>query len=315
MDNNKVERNQSIELLRFVLMTLIVFGHILGHGFGMYNADGTASVAAYLQPFYSYHVDAFIFISGYYGIRLKWNKLVMLLLKMVIYSIVAIAVVGIFFQPSILTLDGILHNLFPVSTCDWWFMSQYLFLMLISPLLNAGMDVMDRKQSAILVLVLYLSSFRLYSSLMIFIYLLARHLRTYPCTCLEHHAGKVFIGTILAFFLFKSLCIQFNVFPEKLLDYMSPFNILAAASVFFVFQKQNFTWQGFGLIGSGVIAAYLITDHELLRPYFTKGIAEESNSFVLYFIIACIVVLVCAIFDRLVSFVINTIVTKVGLRQ
>ena len=63
-------REQSVELLRIVLMTLIVFGHILGHEFGDTTIEfGGRTVS--LFPLYFYHVDAFVFISGYFGIHLR----------------------------------------------------------------------------------------------------------------------------------------------------------------------------------------------------------------------------------------------------
>ena len=83
------QREQSIELLRIVLMTLIVFGHILGHGLGDTKVElGERTVS--LFPLYFYHVDAFVFISGYFGIHLKWKKFLLLISKMVVYSFVAI---------------------------------------------------------------------------------------------------------------------------------------------------------------------------------------------------------------------------------
>ena len=57
------KREQSIELLRIVLMTLIVFGHFIGFGYhSRTNPDGTLNMSAYLSPLYLYHVDAFVFI-------------------------------------------------------------------------------------------------------------------------------------------------------------------------------------------------------------------------------------------------------------
>lgn len=59
---------------------------------GRYNEDGTLSMGAILQPLYMYHVDAFIFISGYFGIKLKWEKFLMLVGKWIFYSAVAVGI-------------------------------------------------------------------------------------------------------------------------------------------------------------------------------------------------------------------------------
>lgn len=50
-------------------MTLIVFGHILLFGFS--DSYDNALPCALLQPLYLFHVDAFVFISGYFGIKLN----------------------------------------------------------------------------------------------------------------------------------------------------------------------------------------------------------------------------------------------------
>ena len=92
----KGQREQSIELLRIVMMTLIVFGHFIGFGYhSRMNPDGTLNLSAYLSPLYLYHVDAFVFISGYFGINLQWRKFMLLIVKMVICSLFAIGLTSL----------------------------------------------------------------------------------------------------------------------------------------------------------------------------------------------------------------------------
>ena len=142
------ERNQSIELLRLLMMTLIVFGHIIGHS----NKEIGDMPSRYLYPLYFYHVDTFIFISGYYGIKLRWTKFGLLLAKMLIYSLVAVGLTALLSDDIRIGITELVKNVYPISACDWWFMSQYLFLMLLAPVLNAGMDALDKKHSTIIII-------------------------------------------------------------------------------------------------------------------------------------------------------------------
>lgn len=294
-------REQSVELLRIVLMTLIVFGHILGHEFGDATIEfGGRTVS--LFPLYFYHVDAFVFISGYFGIHLSWKKFFLLISKMTVYSLLAIAL-AILLKPNLkMSISGIVHNVYPISACDWWFMSEYLFLMLLSPIINAGMEKLDRKQATILIIVLYLSWFRCTSVLLLFIYILGRYLRKYSCVELEQHAGKIFVCTIATFFFLDMIFRANGIYPEKLYNYMSPFAVVPAVAIFYIFKRIHLEWQGIGVIASGTLAAYLITDHEFVRNIFCTAMSHAvDNNISLFLPVALCVVIICSCVDNIVT--------------
>ena len=301
--NRGGQREQSIELLRIVLMTLIVFGHFVLFGYhSRINPDGTLNLSAYLPPLYLYHVDAFVFISGYFGINLKWRKVALLIVKMVIYSLFAIGLAILIMPDFKLTLSSLLKNVYPISACDWWFMAQYLFLMLLSPFLNAGMEKLNKRQATILVGVLYLSWFRCTSVLLLFIYILGRYLRKYPCTFIENNAGKIFVTSVAVFFALNYYLMNEGTYIQRLYDYMSPFNVVSAVSLFYVFKKWHITWSGIGSIASGVLAAYLITTHELPRQAFNDYFFElEQGNTIALLLTSLIVVVACSVIDNIVT--------------
>lgn len=289
------------------MMTLIVFGHFIGFGYhGKTNPDGTLNLSAYLLPLYLYHVDAFVFISGYYGINLRWDKFVMLIVKMVVYSIMAIGL-AMFVMPDFkLTVSSFLYNVYPISACDWWFMSQYLFLMLMSPIINKGVEALDKKTLMILVIMLYLSWFRCTSVLLLFIYILGRYFRKYPCKSLEENAGEIFVGTVAVFFALNYYLMNCGIYLTKLYDYMSPFVILPGVAIFYVFKKIDFQIKGIDYIASGVLAAYLITTHELPRQAFNDYFFEMVHGNAIALLgISLLVVVLCSLGDRLFFSFIN----------
>lgn len=304
-------RNQSIELLRIVMMSLIVFGHVIGHGMRGMEGNSNAQYVPYLYSLYFYHVDAFLFISGYFGITLKWSKLLLLIVKMFVYSIVAVGLVAVVSSDVRIGVSDVIHNIYPISACDWWFMSQYLFLMLLAPIINKGVDALDKKTLTILVIVLYLSWFRCTSVLLLFIYILGRYLRKYPYKPLEDNAGKIFVGTVALSFVVNYFLIDNGIELKKLYDYMSPFAVIPAVAIFYVFKRFNLQWQGIGIIASGVLAAYLITDHELLRPIFTRVMCELTDSnFLLIAVASLTVVIVCSMVDVAVMRLIGKVLFK-----
>ena len=307
--NRGGQREQSIELLRIVLMTLIVFGHFVLFGYhSRINPDGSLNLSAYLPPLYLYHVDAFVFISGYFGINLKWRKVALLIVKMMIYSLFAIGLAILIMPDFKLTLSSLLKNVYPISACDWWFMAQYLFLMLLSPFLNAGMEKLNKRQATILVGVLYLSWFRCTSVLLLFIYILGRYLRKYPCIFLEKNAGKIFITSVAVFFALNYYLMNEGTYIQRLYDNMSPFNVVSAVSLFYVFKKWHITWGGIGNIASGVLAAYLITTHELPRQAFNDLFFNlvHGNIIALLFV-SLFVVIVCSCIDIVITRVLKPV--------
>ena len=308
------QREQSIELLRIVLMTLIVFGHFVLFGYhSRINPDGTLNLSAYLPPLYLYHVDAFVFISGYFGINLKWRKVALLIVKMMIYSLFAIGLAILIMPDFKLTLSSLLSNVYPISACDWWFMAQYLFLMILSPFLNAGIEKLDKRQATILVSVLYLSWFRCTSVLLLFIYILGRYFRKYPCVQIERNAGKIFVTSVAVFFALNYYLMNEGIYIQKMYDYMSPFNVISAVAIFYVFKRWNITWGSIGKIASGVLAAYLITTHELPRQAFNDYFfeLEQGNTIALLFT-SMMVVVACSGIDIIVTKLLNSTINLHG---
>ena len=299
--NREGRREQSIELLRIVLMTLIVFGHILGHGLGDTTIEMGGRTFS-LFPLFFYHVDAFVFISGYFGIHLKWKKFLLLISKMIVYSLMALGLAALLKPDLKMSISEVVHNVYPISTWVWWFMAEYLFLMLLSPFINAGMEKLDRKQATILIIVLYLSWFRCTSVLLLFIYILGRYLRKYPCMALEKHAGKIFVCTVATFFFLDMILSTNGIHIEKLYYYMSPFAVVPAVAIFYIFKRIHIEWKGIGVIASGSLAAYLITDHEFVRPIFCNTMCDVvSNNILLFLPVALFVVIICSGIDNIVT--------------
>lgn len=147
------QRNTSIELLRLWFMVMIVTIHAYGHGSGlnydwMYSLGNNWSTAYHLGllSLGKCGVTGFMFISGYYGMSLKWNKLGGMVAMLAFYTICLIIASGDFSAGSALLLlrcwDG------------WWFVSSYIVICLLSPFINKGLEGMDKRQFGMIVLAL-----------------------------------------------------------------------------------------------------------------------------------------------------------------
>ena len=318
--SNITNRSSNIELLRIVLMTMIVLWHFIVHGVGMAH-DEVYTDNLYnwshllIAPFLCFHVNCFIFISGYFGITLKKEKVLSLLLMLGFYGVVTMLA-----DPIINKGAGFLdflhwnfwQSLFPFSDGGWWFMTNYLALMFLSPILNKGFDALTKQYIHGILLLLFLfivSGFKYfgngyfdYGYLFLFIYLLGRYMNKYSIKYIEDNCVNVFVLSVFCLMIYMI----YYMFTEQInahhylyaVSYHNPFCILAAVCFFFIFWHLKIGYHKIiNQIASGSLAAYLITDG-WLQMTFTKKIYYScgDNIFILAFV-AVIVVIVCSYFE------------------
>lgn len=139
-------RQANFELLRILAMYLILLWHIKGH----YMMEGpnpeefhslVVKLLSGFSSFISFHVDLFILITGYFGIRSNKKAIVKNLLLCAIY------LWG--FNLISYLLDGtydIKEVIFPISHSPWWFMTVYFLLVLVAPFLEKMLSVLTDKE-------------------------------------------------------------------------------------------------------------------------------------------------------------------------
>lgn len=127
-DKRSHQRNANVEVLRCVLMFLIVCYHSFIHG----PCATSKSVWTFVFTVLTcWHVDGFVAISGWYGIRFKWWKVLSLLGHFAFYGVLSCAYcywMGIDY-------DNLFSYFFGA-----WFGASYLVLMLLAPAINKAFD-------------------------------------------------------------------------------------------------------------------------------------------------------------------------------
>lgn len=125
-----MKRNPSIELYRCMLMFGIVLLHCAGNG---------AARAPWLGNLLKFCVTGFVFISGYFGIKFTWRKL-LYLYGVAIYC----AFLGAITQYCVTGNIHILGNSF-LYMKRFWFLHAYAVLMLFAPILNHAFELRGRE--------------------------------------------------------------------------------------------------------------------------------------------------------------------------
>lgn len=204
-----IKRNANIEALRVVMMFFIIMLHMSGQ---YYNID-TCRVTGHsiefsgvlsLRMLLILGVNTFAFISGYFGIRsvsVRGGHY-----KVVKYELLAWSW-GIIFIVIDIMFSGIhprhiLDLLLPTASGTCWYFSAYMYMLMLSPILNRGFENIDKRQYQALLIFLLLVEFvggTLYhyngTSLtqLLFIYVIGQYLRKYPIQKIEKNPVQILI--------------------------------------------------------------------------------------------------------------------------
>ncbi len=191
----KKARNSNMEVLRIICMILIVAYHFVG---------GTQSAIEYPQystfNLVAYHtiglwgqaaVLCFVMITGYYTITgtVRVSKILRLAIETWFYSIL---ITALMVYAGILEYDfevGI-RTFFPLLMRDYWFITDYIILLLLAPLLNRLIRSATKKEmgylmAVLLVVAYFLSGMREFDyvatpAVLVVFYILAAYIRLYP---------------------------------------------------------------------------------------------------------------------------------------
>lgn len=288
------ERDSSIELLRILSIILIIVHHVCIHGhwtsdYSVYSPESfflnCLSVGGKIG------VDCFIIISGYYLIktdRSNYLKIIRLWISMLFYSVLISLVFFTKYDYPCNSLT-IFQMLTPILNDTWWFMSSFIIMLLLSPLLNKIAINIDKRTylSFILIFTVIWSFVPTVTSLdydcsnvlwFCLLYMIAGFIRLYP---------KSFNGRIWTYIMIILICLvvtYLSIFiicyfdsDNPLLDYItrecrlfaldrSLTILLISLSIFLLFRNiGHFTNRAINIIASATLGIYLIHDHPLIR--------------------------------------------------
>lgn len=133
-------RNSSIELLRIFTMASVLMGHSFGHGaHGEVSYDG-------LFLLWGVCINVFLLISGYYGINLRVKSFLNLTGMVLFYHLLSSVLNIVIFRGGV-NVNHLISAFLPIShNYFYWFIACYLMLMLLSPLLNKGLQALSNGQ-------------------------------------------------------------------------------------------------------------------------------------------------------------------------
>ena len=251
-------------MLRIVAMLSIVVGHVFYHGFHNECTD-----VLWLRPFTCCGVNIFVLISGYYGINFKLKSLFSLLFMVSFYTICS-GIIEYFCWGNVFSLSRMSGVLLPFTGNHYyWFVTCYIYLYLLSPILNQGVlwlydNCYLKKACVILLYVNFVGGWLLSNSLInkdgfnvmhfVFLYLLGRSF------CLYKWNTKLSTMKLFASYIILFLVGATNYGGSKLTDYNSPLMVAIALVMLCAFLRLKIQNKVINKIAKTMFAVYLLQD-------------------------------------------------------
>lgn len=283
-------KDANIEALRIFAMSSIVIGHFFCHSgiYGVVGYDWTRLI----HPFVSFGVDVFFLITGYFQIRLNIKGLLRIVFMVFLFNMINVFITvynGWLYSP----LDLALMVAFPISRSPYWFMQAYLGIVLLSPVLNAGVNAMQRK--SLISAVTVFSAFTFYSCLFgrnsanvdgftivqgIYLYLVGSLIARERDVLLHIPRRWCFIGAGIVLYISGQIPITY---VRCLMgQYNSPIMVLSSVLILVGFMQTRLKHPLVNTLGSGALGVYLLQDghfgHKFLYQWQYEYMVDPNHS-------------------------------------
>lgn len=305
-------RNSNIELLRIISMLFIISHHFLVHGMHIWQDSSSSNfLLLSLDACFYVAVNVFVLISGYFGIRFEWKKI------LTVYFLTAF--IGLFCYLTHLFIDDasfgrsvIWQTVFSISHGHTWFIRVWIYLFLFSPIINTALNTFDKQQ---LQLVLFLLT-------IICVYFgwfwqgevnkdgynLINFIWIYSIGYYLNHFFEYNAKCSLIYIVVWLLCSIINVILFIILDsycawtYNNPFIVVASIAFFLYFRSLNFISKSINAIAQCTLGVYLIHEHAYISPIiYGEKVASIYSSNIIYFIISVLLLFsLCAVIDFII---------------
>lgn len=189
-----------------------------------------------------------------------------------------------------LSAKDILFSLFPVTSNKYWFVSVYVMMLFVSPLLNIVLNKMNKEQHfraicasimifSVLPIVLFWSKGVLSDGkdIMWFLtlYIIAAYIRKYDVQIKNKAVIKFFLISIIVTVLLETSIKGFAQLihiptPEKIMFFNNQFFILSASVLLFIGARNismNRVSNMLAKMGGFTFGVYLLHDNDLLRGH------------------------------------------------
>lgn len=287
-------RQSNFELLRIVAILMVLAMHVvgmahkhIGQSFLNLQVENLVNVVC------NTGVDAFILISGWFGIRRKRLRFLDLVLTSIVYVFATQLYITHFGAPW----EAFRKGYRAVFAYENWFVGCYLLLYLVAPWINSLVESLSRESFRSLVLTLVVAVgvvptfFDAPNGSVIFwhgkciawmvtVYIIGRYLRCYHSEGISRRvAAAMFALPLAAMFAHRLLWGYWGrAYSAAWCGDCSPFMLCGAIGLFYLFRSMSFSSRAVNYVSGSVFAVFLTNG--LMRRLDTDvfGVADSAGS-------------------------------------
>lgn len=284
---DKKERQSNIEALRLLSMLMVLNLHSF-HGYE-YGKGFLQFLDFFRESTSICAVNIFILISGYFGIKCRIKSCYNLLFQCAFYSF------AIYFVTIALKVNS--FNLMSFAKCfgcyisSWGFITNYIVLYFLSPIINKYVDNATKKELLSFILLLFLIENTICITInilnFILLYLIGRFLHKADAiqssnkNTWKGYLIMTLIITLITYFTFKFTPIKtaalMCTFPLGF-SYTSPFIIIPSILLFIFFAKIKFTSKIINWSAASCLSIFLIHMHPAVKASY-YGFTESLYNY------------------------------------
>lgn len=348
-------RQSGIELLRIIAIFQIIFLHVCDYG-KMHSASLSAGdldgfLVEFVWSFCRAPVDIFIMITGYFMITSQFDikkttKRAGTTYGAMIFYSVAISLAYFILNPDKVSAVSIAKTIFPLTSKTWYFLSNYIIILLISPFINKMLTTLTKKQYLYFLGVIF-AVMSVWSTLagidgLNDIFKISKIVDPYYGKSLGGFLLCYFIGGYLRLFVpqvkndnqktnakirymisFALLCITdlglkytFEQYSKVFGMFNNPLVLLEGVCLILFFRDFKFTSKTVNTIAGTTLGIYAIHEHPYVRDWlwgifdFSDKALYDTLIYVPYALVVCVVVFIVCAFIELVRLRIFDFFTK-----
>lgn len=297
-DVTKFDRQTNFELLRVFAMFMITAYHYTLWGVSVWPENiGNRIFLELWSMLGTVGVNLFVLISGYFGIYscFKVKKIIKLEVQTLFFSILCMLCLarGNLIQ---LSITDIIKNMFPNVFNQWWFITAYIVLYLLSPYINRLLLLLNKREFLSLIFLILIMwcvipslSLQISSAFnwspqiwMISMYVMGAYIRRFP---FQIKRG-ISLGLIMTMFSIGLICFPIALVEALHLDFINIDRLIAhirisnsipvvwsSLSIFTLFKELRLhSNKAINYVAGSAFSVYLLQENIFFRPVLWNNI-------------------------------------------
>ncbi|WP_022765761.1 acyltransferase [Butyrivibrio sp. XPD2006] len=149
------KREPNFELLRVIAMLMIITLHYNTHSDALLHLGVPASAvnifANIMEAFVITGVNVYVLLSGFFLSKgkVKMSRIITLICQVYFYTLIISIVMAAVGASSGVKYDSLykaVEYIFPISSEHYWFVTAYIIMYVLAPVMNAAVERLTRKQ-------------------------------------------------------------------------------------------------------------------------------------------------------------------------